>query len=154
MARTVSKSVPETVGQKGFRIVSSQLSLELLGYLDWRERVYRAAQSVVDEFWIKQSDFADDVGKSTGETSKRLHRRENDQGDPLTMPADWLARFAQKPGALERFCELLLVDKRVRLEPIDLPTSEEIADAALAELPDHRRRQLEKEKGWPKGHLG
>jgi hypothetical protein len=125
------------------------------GYLTWRDRIYLAAQIVVDEFWEKQGTFADTVGKSNGETSKRLHRKDNeDHGDPLTMPADWLAHFAMKRGALERFCELLLLDKGVRLEAIDLPTPDEVAVAALAELPEHRRRQIEKEKGWPKGHLG
>lgn len=156
MGNTLPEASHETAGTNGFRVVSpKQTALNLRTFAEWREIVYAAVRAGVGKAYDKQSAFADDVGKSGSVVSKRLNHKPDDEGNDMLAPLDYLATLAcaEEPYGLETALALMLKEKGYRIVPIEPPSEAEQKRALARELPEHRRRQVEREQGWPEGWI-
>ncbi len=124
-------------------------------FLEWRDVAYAALQRTVDDHWQTRGFFADEVGVSNGECSRRLrHAPDEKTGRDQLAYFDYIATLAMKHGALEQFCAEMLREKGYRVELQRGPTAEERADALATLSTDKVKRAEEQRRGWPAGSLG
>jgi len=158
MRKGVTSPASETEPTAGFGVVSdgnqSAWRFEPRGFLAWQDIVYGALQRAVGDHYDKQHLFAEAVGVSSGEASRRLrHMPDENTGKPQLAYLDYLATIALRPGALEQFCADLLREKGCRVEQERALTAEEKAAILRGALSDKALRSLERDRGLPAGSL-
>jgi len=122
-------------------------------FLEWRDIGYRALQEQVAESYPTQGEYADVLGQTNGDTSLRLRRGDDDHGRPQRAFLEMVMALAMKPGGLEGFCARVLREKRMHLEPDELPTETETIRGMAAFMSEKQRRAVERDHGWPEGWL-
>jgi hypothetical protein len=120
---------------------------------EWRIEIYKAALDTVEAYWEKHYCFAEEIGKPTSEVSRRLRRADDANGYPQTVPLDWLAVFARKPGALEFFTARLAELKGCKVESARPLTDAEKLRLMVSEMGEKQKRRIEKENGMQPGEL-
>jgi len=115
------------------------------------DRVYAALRSGVVFYGTKQSEFADDMGRTAGDVSYRL-RRASKNGEVQKAHLDYIGFLAKRPRAREAFLKALANDWGFKLEPL-APSPVQLLRIVAADLSEGRRRELEENHGLPPGSL-
>ncbi len=158
MNRSVQPAPTEKEPAAGFGIDSDGVQgawrFEPRSFLAWQDIVYGALQRAVGDHYDKQHLFAEAIGVSSGEASRRLkHAPDEKTGRPQSAYLDYLATIALQPGALEQFCADLMREKGCRIEQDRPLTAEEKVEIYRSLTSDKARRNEEKVRGLPAGAL-
>lgn len=158
MRRSLPAEPSETKPSSGFGTISEgnqrAWRWEPRTFLEWREVVYGALRKAVSDHYTKQGEFADAIGVSNGEASRRLnHSPDEKTGRPQLAYLDYLVTLCTRPEAFETFAGEVLREKGKRIEGCHPPTDEETWRALASEMTDKQKRRLEQEREWPRGWL-
>lgn len=116
--------------------------------------VYSAITETVDEFMGGSVAFAALIERPVPDVSRRLRRAEDSKGEVQRAPVDYVAAIATDVEARLAFVNKLCA--RWSLKPTEHMrslTAEEKLRLLAGELPEKRRRQLEREHGLASGSL-
>lgn len=153
----VGAGPPSTPPQFGWGAVGGDqlgLSFPVGDVADHVHGVYDALQATVDECMGGPVAFAAVVERPVSDVSRRLRRAEDSKGETQRAPVDYLAALATSHEARLCFINHLCALWGLRpTEPIMQLTDSEKLRILASELPDRRRRALEREHGLPKGAL-
>jgi hypothetical protein len=116
--------------------------------------VYGAIADTVDECMGGTVAFAALMEERVPDVSRRLRRGDDGKGNRMHARADYLAGFATSHAARLVFVNKLCAAWHLKpTEPMSELTPEEKLKILASELPEKRRRQLEREHGLPAGSL-
>lgn len=110
-------------------------------------------QAAVDTGWNKRSDFADDLGERSEQVSLELNRAADKRLKHQTWDSHYLIQVSERPTALLTFIQRLGAPFGIQSVMVDRSDPDFVRRELAKELPDKRRRQWEREHGYPEGWL-
>ena len=151
----MSKSMPTTppLASPLHRSGGSQGAFDFSTVADWNDGIYSCAQAACEEYGSVDA-LAAELGISRQLTALRLTNARDSKGDVQKLRLDELAHLLADPRARWRFLtELSRICQARPPEPLRQLSAEEKLRLIASELPERRRRQLEREHGIPTGGL-